>query len=240
MLININSKSIYILFFVFLIITVALSTIHCNKPVNSFTVLSFNITPSLVLEGQKFNVDAEIRNDSDEAKTFEVPVMVNRFGEDRKFVTLDPGATQIIEFSLRRDNAGIYTVSIGSQSSTVEVREPIPPTFKLSNLKIKPDETTVNDIVVITADIENNGEILGQYNAELKINGVTAQIYELNLPPGVSSFAVFKVETDSPGIYEIAIGELTGQFIVLAPFIPIQVSPTDCPPSTKWDPAKKC
>lgn len=217
-----------------------LFTSACEKPDSALSVLSLNVTPSSILAGQKYNVEAEIRNDSKQTKSFEVPVMVNRVAQDRKSVTLLPGATEKIAFSLRGDNAGIYIVSIGSQSSTLEVRNPIPPAFELSNLEIKPNESNIDEQIVVTADIANVGEIEGEYTAELKINGVADQTKKVIMSPGSSTFILFKISPDSPGIYTIAIDELTGQLTILEPFIPVQITPPVCPPSSQWDPTKKC
>lgn len=235
---NMNTKVISILFLLMLT-ALSLPLQACQKAPDTLHVLSLEVTTPEILVGEKASVKAEVRNDGYKMETYDVPLMVNGVADDREFVTLEPGATKTIEFSLRRDDAGVYTVRIGEQQSILEVREAIPATFKLSNLKINPVESNVNEQIIITADIANIGEIKGTYTAELKINGVITQTDEMIMMPSASSFVIFKVIPDSPGMYMVNLGELSGQFTVLEPIIPIEIIPT-CPPDTKWDSKRKC
>jgi hypothetical protein len=203
------------------------------------TVLSLEITPANILVGEKASVKAEVMNDYGNMKKYDIPLMVNGVADNRKYVTLAPGGTENIEFFLRRDEAGIYNVRIGEQQSTLKVRQPLPATFKLSKLEISPTEPDVNGEIIIKADIANIGEVKGKYTAELKINNVVTKTDEMIILPGASSFFVFKVSQGSPGTYMVNIGELSGQFTVVAPIMPVQITP-ECPPDQKWDTKKKC
>lgn len=233
---NMKNKIISILF---LLAILSLSAQSCQDSTNSLQVLSLEITPPKILAGERASIKAEVTNDGNKLETYDIPLMVNGVADNRKIVTLTPGEAQTIEFSLRRDKAGAYTVRIGEQQSTLEVREPIPATFKLSNLEINPTEADVNGKIVIKADIANIGEVQGKYTAQCKLNGIVTKTEEMIMKPGSGSFFVFTVSPDSPGTYTVNIGDLTGQFTVAAPIIPIQITPA-CPPETKWDPKRKC
>jgi hypothetical protein len=235
---NMNTKTISILFLLMLI-TLSLSLQACQDAPNTLRVTSLEITPANILVGEKTSVKAEVMNDYGSMKKYDIPLMVNGVADNRKYVTLAPGGTETIEFSLRRDEAGVYTVRIGEQQSILEVRQPMPAKFKLSKLEINPAEPDVNGEIVIKADIANIGEVKGKYTAELKINNVVTKTDETVILPGASSFFVFKVSQGSPGTYMVNIGELAGQFTVVASIMPVQISPP-CPPETKWDPKKKC
>lgn len=234
-----NAKVISILL-LFVLITLSLSAQACQDSTNSLQVLSLEITPPKILAGERANVKAEVRNDSDKMETYDIPLMVNGVADNRKYVTLAPGVNETIEFSLRRDKAGVYAVRIGEQKSTLEVREPLPSTFKLSKLEISPTESNVNEQIIIKADIANIGEVKGKYTAVLKINGVTTKTDEMIMLPGSSSFILFKIFPDSLGTYWVNLGELTGQFSVLEPVIPNQVITPPCPPTKTWDPKQRC
>jgi hypothetical protein len=233
-----NTKTISILFLLMLI-TLSLSLQACQDAPNTLRVTSLEITPANILVGEKASVKAEVMSDYGSMKKYDIPLMVNGVADNRKYVTLAPGGTETIEFSLRRDEAGVYTVRIGEQQSILEVRQPLLATFKLSKLEISPAEPDVNGEIIIKADIANIGEVKGKYTAELKINNVVTKTDEMVIPPGASSFFVFKVSQGSPGTYMVNIGELAGQFTVVMPIMPVQITPV-CPPEQKWDSKKKC
>lgn len=235
---NMTTKVTRVLF-LFLFTMLSSSLQACQEPSKGLEVLSLEITPREVLTGEKANIKAEVRNDSDKMGKYDIPLMVNGIADNRKYVTLAPGGTEKIEFSLRRDQAGVYAVRIGEQNSTLEVREPIPATFKLSKLDINPTESEVNGKIIIRADIANIGEAKGKYTAEWKINGALTKTEEMVMLPGSTSFFVFTVSPNSPGAYTVNLGELTGQFTVVAPIIPIEIIP-DCPPGTQYDTKRKC
>jgi hypothetical protein len=86
--------------------------------------------------------------------------------------------------------------------------------FQLSGLSINPAEVAVRDVVVITAKVTNVTDADGVYSAELKINNVTQASDEVLVPAGETQPLTFVVFKDTPGTYKVALGELTGQFIV--------------------------
>jgi len=86
--------------------------------------------------------------------------------------------------------------------------------FQLSGLSISPAEVAARDAVVITAKVTNVTDADGIYNAELKINNVTQTSDEVMVPAGETQTLTFVVFKDTPGTYKVALGELTGQFVV--------------------------
>jgi hypothetical protein len=211
--------------FLLMLTTFLLPLPACQNPPNTLRVLSLEITPANILVGEKASVKAEVMNDYGNMKKYDIPLMVNGVADNRKYVTLAPGGTE--------------NMRIGEQQSTLKVRQPLPATFKLSKLEISPTEPDVNGEIIIKADIANIGEVKGKYTAELKINNVVTKTDEMIILPGASSFFVFKVSQGSPGTYMVNIGELSGQFTVVAPIMPVQITP-ECPPDQKWDTKKKC
>ena len=134
-----NTKLLSILF-VFVLTMLFLPLQACQEPINTLQVVSLEITPTKILTGESASIKAEVMNDSDKTKKYDVPLMVRGVAENRKYVTLAPGGSERIEFSLRLDKEGAYDIQIGEKQATLEVRKPIPATFKLSKLEINPPE----------------------------------------------------------------------------------------------------
>jgi len=207
----------------------------CVEAHPSYEVTSLKMTPTTIATGEKVTIEVEVRNINSETDTYNIPLMVNGVADSRKNVTLAPGQTELLTFELTRSHAGSYKVSVGNKESTLTVEKPSPPDFRLSNLAINPDEVDVCETAVITATLTNIGGSRGGYTADLKIDGITNQTQKLTLSAGANCMLCFKVSKGLPGTYKVALGELSGQFIVKEPASPVfdvPVAPT-CPPSTE-------
>jgi hypothetical protein len=191
---------------------------------NNFEVLSLDITPNKVIENDKFTVSATINNAGKSEATYIVPVMVNGIADDRTTVTLAPGKSQEIQFTLRNSKEGTYEIRIGGKSASVFVEKLIPASFELTDLHINMEVANPGEEVVITAHIANTGGSKGPYITELKINGVAEQSDRTVMAPGSSYIPVFKVTKIEPGTYTVGIGDLTGKYTVQKPIETIQVT----------------
>jgi hypothetical protein len=202
---------------------------------NNFDVLALGITPGKVIVNEKFTVTANISNAGRSESSYIVPVMVNGIADDRTTITLAPGKSQEVQFTLRRSEPGIYEIRIGNQNASITVEKSAPAEFKLSDLKVNMEEANPGEEVVIVATVSNNGGSEGTYVAELKVNGVANQSEKVSFPAGAKYNFVFKLTKDEPGIYNIAVGDLTGKYTVLEPVKVIQVTePSDTPSDTGW------
>ena len=105
---------------------------------------------------------------------------------------------------------------------TAEEAPPAPAAFQTAGLKINPTEIEPGEELSITATVANTGDVGGRYMAELKINDSTQQTMQVLVDAGESKAVTFAVVKDTPGIYEVALGGLNGQFEVLKPATPPQ------------------
>ena len=189
---------------------------------SNFDVLSLDITPNKVNENDKFTVRAVINNGGNSEVTYVVPVMVDGVADDRTDVTLAPGKSQEVKFTLHRASVGTYEIRIGSKSASVFVEKLIPASFNLSDLKINMETANPGEEIIITAEVTNTGGSKGTFVTELTINGVAENSDKTVIEPGSSYFPVFKVAKTEPGTYNVSIGDLTGKYIVQKPVETIQ------------------
>ena len=197
---------------------------------NEFEVTSLDVTPAKVLVNEKFTVIADIGNASKSEVSYVIPVMVNGIADDRTTLKLAPGKSWEIQFTLSRSKPGTYEIRVGNKSSSIQVEEALPPVLKLSDLKLNMEVANPGEEVVVTALLSNTGGSQGDYVAELKLNGTVDQSEKLKLPPGVNYNLAFKIIKNEPGTYTVAIGDLTGKFIVQEPIQTIQLTAPVCPP----------
>jgi uncharacterized protein YfaS (alpha-2-macroglobulin family) len=193
----------------------------CQETPPAFEVLSLDITPPTITTVEKATIKVKIRNNNAKDTTYNVPLMVNGVADDRKSVTLAPGAIELITFTLTRSHPGTYSISVGSSESTLVVEKILPPDFRLSNLEINPTEVDSGDAVVITAKIANVGGTQSSYTAELKVDDCTVKTDKVTLAAGTESTLSFRICADLPGTYTVTLGELAGKFMVAQPILPI-------------------
>ena len=219
---------------IFLVVSIAIPGFlqACQETLPTFEVLSLDITPPKIATGEKATVEVEIRNSNAKMDTYNVPLMVNGVTDDRKGITLTPGATELITFTLTKNQAGTYRISVGNKESTLVVENLLPPDFRLSNIEINPSKVDSGEKVVITAKIANIGGTQGSYTAELKIDDCTVQTEKVTVAAGADSILSFGICADLPGTYTVTLGELTGIFMVAVPIQPIPPSNPSTPPVT--------
>jgi hypothetical protein len=105
---------------------------------------------------------------------------------------------------------------------TAEEAPPAPAAFQTANLAINPAEVNPGRELSITATVTNTGDVKGSYMAELKINGNTRETTQVIVDAGETKAVTFAVVKDTPGIYEVVLGGLNGQFEVLKQATPPQ------------------
>jgi hypothetical protein len=109
---------------------------------------------------------------------------------------------------------GVSILNAGCNKTTPTASSPTPAAFSVSNLHIEPSETKAGEKVTVSAEVKNTGGSEGSYTAELKVNGVTEDSQNLTIPAGASVGVTFSVSKDTPGVYQVTLGNLTAQFEV--------------------------
>jgi hypothetical protein len=92
-----------------------------------------------------------------------------------------------------------------------------PAQFTFSNLLVVPGEINPDQQVEISIETANQGGTTGAHTIILYINGDMEDSITVSIAPGSKQDVFFMLNKTIPGIYEVVIEGLTGQFIVTAP-----------------------
>jgi hypothetical protein len=87
----------------------------------SFTVSPLNISPEQVQPNQTVNIFVSITNNGGEIESYEAALYINDNLEDTRDVTISPGLSQNVDFSITKAVPGIYTISLGGQQGQFTV-----------------------------------------------------------------------------------------------------------------------
>jgi hypothetical protein len=97
------------------------------------------------------------------------------------------------------------------------VEEPIPATFKVSNLTIEPSQVELNQEITVSLDVANMGKSSGDYSLELKVDGMVKSSTKVTVAAGASRMVQFTAVGATPGKHQVEAAGLTGEFEVLEP-----------------------
>ncbi|MFC1966339.1 alpha/beta hydrolase fold domain-containing protein [Chloroflexota bacterium] len=134
----------------------------CNVDVNGLTAIlrvlkpaefkveSFVVSPNEVTEGGSCTVTVDVTNLGEVEGDYEATLRVNDEVQETKTVTIAAGDTEAVSFSLVKNQARTYNLSIGIESGTLTVKEPVvilPP-------PVIPTVVIPNTTVEVTKDVE--------------------------------------------------------------------------------------
>jgi len=92
-----------------------------EEPAAIFTSSSLSISPSRADIGESVTISVLVTNTGNTAGSYEVALKLNGVTEATKQVTLDAGASESVDFSVAKSEAGSYSVSVGGLSGSFDV-----------------------------------------------------------------------------------------------------------------------
>ncbi len=93
---------------------------------------------------------------------------------------------------------------------------PLPPKFEVSNLIINPRQGKMGQPVIISLEIANDGETVGSYQLQLKIDGIVRIIKEITLAAKSSETVSFEIHNLSVGKHEVKVAGLGENFRIVS------------------------
>jgi len=106
-----------------------------------------------------------------------------------------------------------------------------PAAFTITDLSISPAEVDINESVTISVLVTNSGDLAGNYEVILKIDGEVEATKEVAVKGGASEKITFTTAKDVAGSYSVAVNGLSGSFTVKEkPAPPPPPAPAPAPP----------
>jgi len=89
-----------------------------------FRVSGLTVSPTEIEVGKNVKVSVMVTNTGEGAGSYAVVLKINQVAEETKTVTLEPGKSTTVEFSVTKRQVGTYSVEISGQSGEFRVKEP--------------------------------------------------------------------------------------------------------------------
>ena len=196
-----------------LVLTALVLPCACAKPAPppspaEFEVSLLDIKPPEAMAGETVSITAEVKNTGGTEGTYPVTLTLNGVKTETKVVKVAPLTTEKVSFIVTKDEPGTYNVGVDGLSDTFQLLKPTE--FAVSNLVITPTIAEAGQMVTISADVNNTGEVEGSYSATLKIDGIQVETKEVTVAPSVSQTVSFTFTKDAAGRYSIDVAGLSG------------------------------
>lgn len=185
----------------------------CAKPAE-LQLSTLNVSPAEVVSGEPSVVTADVENIGGSEGTYNATLTMDGVEAETKEITVAPGAKETVTFRITKETPGTYQVAVNGLTGILNVLKPAE--FEVVSLTV-PAEVVKGEVVTITADITNAGEVEGTYEASLKINAVEVDTKDVVVAAGDTETISFELAEDIPGMYTIDLEGLTGTFRVLKP-----------------------
>ncbi|MFP4654867.1 MAG: S-layer protein domain-containing protein [Methanohalobium sp.] len=182
--------------------------IDIDIPEEAKDEMSVSIDPEDVFEGDAINVTvtSTIGNEPiEDADVFFDQNLIGNTSEDGmiSYTVTEPGFHKI---KVSKDK-------YKEAEENIEVLE-LMADFEFSNLQINPPTVSPGETVRISADATNTGEVSGDYNVELVVNGSVVDSKQISLDVGENTSIQFNHSEEQTGNYSVEIGNSTGSFNV--------------------------
>ena len=96
------------------------------------------------------------------------------------------------------------------------VAEVAPARFEASGLTINPVQAQLSQEITVRLNVVNSGGTSGDYDLEMKVNGITRATEQVTLAPQASQVVSFTITGEAVGTNRVEVAGLVGEFEVLA------------------------
>jgi len=205
--------------------TFAIIGVVTPPPPAAFSVSSLSIQPAEVEPAETVTIAVSVANTGGESGSYTVVLKIDGVKEAEKTVTIAAGDSQEVSFSVTKEDAASYSVTVDGLSGSFTVAPvvvpPEPAAFSVSYLSVSPRlEVEPGETVTITVLVANTGGESGSYTVVLKIDGVKEAEETVTVAAGESQEVSFSVTREDPGDYTVDVDGLSGSFTVLLPVKP--------------------
>ncbi|HUV52998.1 MAG TPA: CARDB domain-containing protein [Dehalococcoidia bacterium] len=199
-------------------------SIRLNSLAGKFSVLTppgfaeLVVSPAQVRIGEQVTVSANISNTGGVSGNYTLDLKVNGLAQETKTVQVNADSTETVTFALTKNNAGTYSVNVGSLSGSFTVL--IPAVFTISNLIISPQQVLQDREVSITCNVTNSGEVDDYCPVILKIDGIPVNSKNVTVSAGATEIVAFSFSNHIIGSYNVEIGDLSSTLEISEGLLP--------------------
>jgi len=177
-----------------------------------FKISNLIVSAIEVESGKSATISIDVNNIGETEGTYPVILKINGVQVDEQDITVGPGATRQVIFTVLKENTGSYVVDVNGLTATMQVIKSAE--FELNVRIISPSEIQAGSSCNIIVDVTNISEVEGDCEAALKINGQIVQTKEIFVDASTTKTVNFTLFEEKPGTYNISVDGSGGTLMV--------------------------
>ncbi len=172
----------------------------------TFDVKKTTLSDTEIEAGESVDVKAIVENVGDVSGTFTAELIVDGEVVDEQDVHVDAGESETVTFTRAFDSPGTYSIAVNDASAgELVVTERPPAEFEVTDATLSDTEIEAGKSVDVTATVENVGDQLGTFTAELIVDGEVVDEKSVTIGTGVEKTVTFTEQFEEAGEYEIEV-----------------------------------
>ncbi len=172
----------------------------------TFDVKKTTLSDTEIEAGESVDVKAIVENVGDVSGTFTAELIVDGEVVDEQDVDVDAGESETVTFTRAFDSPGAYSIAVNDASAgELVVTERPPAEFEVTDATLSDTEIEAGKSVDVTATVENVGDQLGTFTAELIVDGEVVGEQSVTIGTGAEKTVTFTRQFEEAGEYEIEV-----------------------------------
>lgn len=177
----------------------------------TYQYTSLTVAPSSIAPGEPVTVSVTLSNPSTPG-TYTSSFLLDGNVDETFTGTLGTDESIELSYTTTANAAGSYTVQVGDLSDTFTVLSPA--TFDLSALRLSATEAEIGDQITVSATIQNSGDLDGEYEYIIDVDGVVIDTEMITIEGGESSTKEYTITAETPGTHTVTISDESVTFTV--------------------------
>ncbi|MCQ8904113.1 MAG: SBBP repeat-containing protein [Methanothermobacter sp.] len=191
------------------------ATVRVLRPA-TFIVDSLSVSPSSGTIPLRVEASVRVTNVGDIPGNYTARLYIDGVNVQNRTVNVPAGGEVTVTFNYNITQRGNHTVWIDNPPG-INVNALKPATLEVRSFIVTPTSAVESVNADVTAEIENSGDLEGEFSIPFYLNGSLIRNQTVRLGPGESQAISFQQYLSGPGVYTLSLGGLRNSTVYVNP-----------------------
>ena len=175
------------------------TTVHVLEP-GDVNITKLRASTSEITPGEEVRVYVTVSNSGELERDVKLILLVDGKVADERVVIVEPMSSRDVEFTLNLTKPGTHKIEVGGLGP-LEIKVLKPGECVLSGVHVFNSTVRAGDVVNVTAEVSNVGDLETTCLVELMVNGTKVAFDSIKVPGGAARNLSLSFTAWSPGVY---------------------------------------